>query len=102
MTRIILGAFIGSMCGVCLLGGWGARDGFVHGWIWTGRSGIPPSAHAAAVSAFVYVAYFWWLAAGVGTIIGAVAGFGSWLVRPREKRALHSHGSRCESQGTRS
>ena len=88
MTRMIVGGCIGAICGMCALAGFGVWAGFVHGGPWVGRAGIPPGAYAAALGAFVYLAYFWWLAAGVGSIIGALAGLGSWLVRPKGIRDL--------------
>jgi hypothetical protein len=65
------------------LAGFGAWGGFMYGGEWSGRIGIPPGWHAAAMGAFVVTAYYWWLAGAVGGFIGGAAGFGSWLVRPR-------------------
>jgi hypothetical protein len=59
---------------------WGAQYGFDNGVV---TAKIPRGVHAAAVSAFCCAAYFWPLAMPVGAVIGGLAGFGSWLVRPR-------------------
>jgi hypothetical protein len=83
MRRALVGACVGAVCGVLTLGGFGAWAGYAHGGEWVGRRGLPPGWEAAAVGAFVYGAYYWWLAGAVGGVIGGLAGLGSWLVRPR-------------------
>ena len=50
------------------------RSGSVHA--------LPVNATAAFV-AILITAYFWWLTGTVGGVIGGLAAFGSWLVRPR-------------------
>ena len=83
MTRTLIGGCIGAICGVLALAGLGAWAGFTHGGEWVGRTGLPAGWEAAIMGAFVYTAYYWWLTGAIGGIIGAVAGLGSWLVRPR-------------------
>jgi hypothetical protein len=68
-----------------LVAGFGAWAGLAHGGEWVGRVGLPPGWTAAALGAFVYTAYYWWLAGAAGGFIGGVAGLGSWLVRPRPR-----------------
>ena len=80
MNRTLIGAAIGIAVGILLLAGAGAWFGFQEGVV---TSNTPPGIEAALVQAFVFVAYFWWLAAAIGGTIGGLAGFGSWLVRPR-------------------
>jgi len=84
MNRTMIGAGIGTVCGVLLLAGLGAWQGYTDG---IGRR-LPPGWEAAVTDAFVYTAYFWWLAVGVGGFIGGCAGLGSWLVRPRQPKVL--------------
>ncbi len=81
MTRAVIGAAVGFCAGLLGLALYGAWDGYTNGG-WTRRD-LPPGWQAAVSEAFVFVAYFWWLAGGVGAVIGGLAGLGSWLVRPR-------------------
>jgi hypothetical protein len=83
MRRTLVGAGIGAVCGVLALAGFGAWAGYTHGGEWVLRARLPPGWEAAATGAFVYTAYYWWLAGAVGGVIGGLAGLGSWLVRPR-------------------
>jgi hypothetical protein len=83
MRRALIGACVGAVCGVVALAGFGAWAGSTHGGEWVARRELPPGWQAAAMGAFVYTAYFWWLAGAVGGIIGGLAGLGSWLVRPK-------------------
>ena len=87
MTRTVIGACIGAVCGALALAGLGAWAGFTHGGEWVGRVGLPPGWEAAAMGAFVYTAYYWWLAGAVGAVIGGLAALGSWLVRPQGRGA---------------
>jgi hypothetical protein len=81
MFRTALGVAIGIAIGELLLAASGAYYGFEHGVV---TSKTAPGPGAAAWEAFVFVAYFWWLAL-VGGTIGGLAGLGSWLVRPRRR-----------------
>lgn len=83
MRRALIGACIGAACGVLALAGFGAWGGYKYGGEWFGRIAIPPGWYAAAMGAFVFTAFYWWLVAAVGGFIGGAAGLGSWLVRPR-------------------
>jgi hypothetical protein len=83
MRRTLIGACVGAVCAVLALAALGAWAGFTHGGEWVGRAGMPPGWAAAATGAFVYTAYYGWLAGTVGGVIGGLAGLGSWLVRPR-------------------
>ena len=88
MRRTLIGAFVGWVCGVVALAGLGARAGYTHGGDWVARAGLPPGWAAAGTEAFVFTAYYWWLAGTIGGIMGGAAGLGSWPVRPR--RAIKS------------
>jgi hypothetical protein len=83
MRRMLIGAGIGAACGVLALAGFGAWAGSTHGGEWVLRPGLPPGWAAAGMGAFVYTAYYWWLAGTAGGVIGGLAGLGRWLVRPR-------------------
>jgi hypothetical protein len=77
MRRAMIGAGVGAACGVLVLAMAGAWAGYT-----TGVGGrLPPGWDAALTEAFVYTAYFWWLTATVGGVIGGLAGLGSWFVR---------------------
>jgi hypothetical protein len=78
-----MGACIGAACGVLALAAFGAYEGYLYGGEATARPNLEPGLYASLLGAFVYTAYFWWLAGAVGGFIGGVAAFGSWLVRPR-------------------
>jgi hypothetical protein len=82
MNRAFIGFGVGSVCGVLVLAGLGAWNGYYHGHEWVSAPSGPPMEDAAKW-AFIYVAYFWWLAGGVGGIIGGLAGLGSSFVQPR-------------------
>jgi len=94
MHRAAIGAGIGAAVGVMALAAAGAVAGYTQGGEAFARIHIPPGVYAACLGAFVYTAYFWWLAATTGAIIGGLAGLGSWLVRPASTRtgcaATHS------------
>jgi hypothetical protein len=83
MTRTVVGACLGALSGVLTLAAAGAVAGYTQGGEAAARHGIAPGLYAALLAAFVWTAYFWWLPAGVGAVIGGLAAFGSWLVRPR-------------------
>jgi hypothetical protein len=82
MRRTLVGVCVGAICGELALAGCGAWSGYTHGHEWVAGPALPPG-EAAARWAFVFVAYYWWLAGAVGGFIGGLAGLGSWLVRPR-------------------
>jgi hypothetical protein len=82
MTRTLIGGAFGCAVAVLLVAGLGAWDGY-HNGLPTSR--LPPGPSAALTDAFVCVAYFWPVPAACGAAIGAVAGLGSWLVRPRRR-----------------
>jgi hypothetical protein len=92
MNRLLIGACIGAIVGVFALAALGAAAGFLYGGEAVGPSSRPPGPSAALAGAFVYTAYFWWLAGAVGGFIGGIAGLGSWLVRPREPGQLRRLG----------
>ena len=79
MQRTLIGAGVGMVCGELALAGLGAWMGYALG----SGARFPPGWEAAGMGAFLYAAYFWWLAIPVGGIIGGLAGGGSWLVRPK-------------------
>jgi hypothetical protein len=82
MRRALVGVGVGAICGVLVLAGFGAWGGYNHAHEWV--TGPAPQPVAAAIKwAILAVAYFWWLAALIGGVIGGLAGLGSWLVRPR-------------------
>ena len=83
MARTATWAGIGWACGMLLLAGFGFWSGFTQG---EPSSRLPPGPNAALTSAFVFVAYFWWVAGPIGAIFGGATGCGSWLVRPRKRR----------------
>jgi hypothetical protein len=88
MHRALIGACIGVAFGMIALAGFGVWWGFTHG-VESRQPNLPPGWEAAWTSAFVFTAYFWWLAGGIGAVIGGLAGFGSWVVRSR-RTALHA------------
>ena len=79
MKRASIGAGVGMVCGVLTLAGFGAWVGFGQGV----GTRIPPGWEGAGMGAFIFTAYYWWLAGTIGGVIGGLAGVGSWLVRPR-------------------
>jgi hypothetical protein len=83
MTRTLIGAGVGALCGVLALAAAGAVAGYTQGGEAAARISVAPGLYAALLAAFVWTAYFWWLAAAVGGTIGGLAAFGSWLARPR-------------------
>jgi len=85
MRRAMIGAGVGATCGVFVLAVFGAWAGYTSGL----GTRLPPGWEAAMTEAFVYTAYFWWLVATVGGVIGGLAGLGSWLVR-RNRRGTRS------------
>src|SRR5260370_17896415 len=80
---------IGAVCGVLALAAAGAVAGYTYGGEAVGPPARPPGPSAAWIGAFVYTAYFWWLAGAVGGVIGGLAGLGSWLVWPRRSSKSH-------------
>ncbi|MFO0795839.1 MAG: hypothetical protein U0804_00020 [Gemmataceae bacterium] len=87
MHRATIGAATGITLGLAALAGYGAWWGLTAGVNWR-HPLLPPGWDAAAVNATVMLLYFWWAAVAVGGGIGAAAGLGSWLVRPRRRVAL--------------
>ena len=83
MTRTRIGAGIGIACAMLLLVGYGAWGGYYHGDEWFAAYRNLTRWEAAATGALFVGAYFWWAAVPVGGVIGGLAGFGCWLVRPR-------------------
>ena len=77
MTRAFVWACIGWLLGVLALGFYGAWYGYANGWD-TRR--LPPGAEAACLGAFIFTAYFWWLAGSLGAVFGGLTGLGSALV----------------------
>ena len=82
MRRVLIAAAIGVACGVLGLAGLGAWAGYAHGGEWVAGPAPPPE-QSAVTWAFVFTAYYWWLAAALGGAIGGLAGLGSALVRPK-------------------
>jgi hypothetical protein len=95
MRRVLVGVCVGAVCGVLALAGFGAWGGYTHGHEWVAAPAPLPEEDAVRW-AFVFVAYAWWLAGGVGGVIGGLAGLGSWLVRPRPpvNTRASDHGTR--------
>jgi hypothetical protein len=87
MFRAMIGAAFGVALGMAALAGYAAWYGLTQGVDWR-QPNLPPGFDAAAVSAATVLSYFWWAACGAGGVIGGLAGFGSWLVRPRESARL--------------
>jgi hypothetical protein len=83
MIRTLIGAGVGAACGVLALAAAGAVAGYTQGGAAIGRPAQPPGLAGTLLGAFVWTAYFWWLAGAVGGAIGGLAALGSWLVRPR-------------------
>ena len=82
MFRTLIGAATGMMVGVLVLAALGANHGYANG---VPSAKLPPGAEAAALEAVWWCLYFFWIALPAGAVIGGLAGFGSWLVRPRRK-----------------
>ncbi|CAN5307260.1 hypothetical protein BH11PLA2_BH11PLA2_30800 [soil metagenome] len=85
MFRTFVGAAIGCTLGVLALGAWGFSDGYTLG---VKSAQLPPGMAAGANYAFFYIMYLWPMAAAIGGGGGAIAGFGSWLVRPRKPQTV--------------
>jgi hypothetical protein len=82
----MIGAVVGVTLGLVALAGYGAWWGLTQGVDWR-HPLLPPGWDAAAVNATVMLLYFWRAAVAVGGMIGGLAGFGSWRVRPRGRTA---------------
>jgi hypothetical protein len=80
MKRAVIGAGLGVACAVLLLAGLAAGDGYANG---VPVYRLPPGPYAALNNVLLCVAYFWPVPGASGAVIGGLAGFGSWLVRPR-------------------
>ena len=80
MIRGVIGAGIGFVVGVLLIAAWGAYDGYTEG-IPTRRD-LSPGAEAAVLNALIYAVYFLWGGGFIGSLIGGLAGLGSWAVAP--------------------
>ncbi len=81
MSRTLIGAAVGGLVGVLLLGSYAAVEGFAHGGELLAKPEVPPGWYAAALTAFVAVAYFWWAAVAVGVWVGGLLGLGSAALR---------------------
>ena len=88
MVRTLIGAAVGVVVGMLVLAGWGAWYGYENG---VPIAQLPPGWEAAGVSAFTTSVFLFWMGMLPGAVIGGVAGFGSWMVRPRA-RGLSSTG----------
>ncbi|WP_020469848.1 hypothetical protein [Zavarzinella formosa] len=86
MNRSLIGAGIGAVAGLLALGSVGAWGGYNYGSEWVGRPNVVPGIPAAVEGAAIILVYFWWLGLFVGGMMGGLAGFGSWLVRPKPTR----------------
>jgi ABC-type antimicrobial peptide transport system permease subunit len=82
MRRALIGAGIGAVVGLLALAAFGAWAGYAHGREWVAGPAPPPE-QSAFTWAFIFTAYYWWLAGAVGGLIGGLAGLGSSLVRPK-------------------
>jgi hypothetical protein len=83
MARACIGAAIGMLMAILLLGAYGAYEGIAHVWN-TRAAGLD----AGLVGALFMMAYFWPIVGGAGAIIGGLAGLGSALVQqPSEPEA---------------
>ena len=80
--RALVGAVAGVTVCLIALAGYGAWWGLTDGVDWR-HPLLPPGLEAASVHATVMLLHFWWAAVAVGGLVGGLAGFGSWLVRPR-------------------
>lgn len=87
MARTGIGVAAGALLGIVALALYGAVDGFSHGIVT--RPSLTPGPYTACLNAFIFVAYFWWLAGGVGAWIGGLIGLGSAAVRQwmRDRKA---------------
>lgn len=81
MVRTIIGAMVGVVVGMLVLAGVGAWYGYVNG---VPSAQLPPGLEAAGVSALSWSVFLFWMGMLPGAVIGGAAGFGSWLVRPKE------------------
>jgi hypothetical protein len=91
MLRAVVGAAAGVACAVLLIAGLGAWDGFANG---SDFHRLPPGLGAAVSSATDCVVFFLPVPAACGAVIGGLAGFGSWLVRPRRGRSRGQAGGK--------
>jgi hypothetical protein len=87
MLRTVIGATVGMACALLALAGYGAWYGYHNG---VSTNGTPPGVAAAASQAVAGVVFYGVVPAACGAIIGGLAGFGSWLVRPRIKSTHQS------------
>lgn len=83
MFRAMIGAAIGAALGTSALAGYGLWLGFTQGCDWR-QPVLPPGFEAAVTSALALLLYLGWAPFAAGGVIGGLAGFGSWLVRPRK------------------
>ena len=83
MNRTLIGMGVGIVAGVLALAAWGGYDGYVN----SGNAGKPPGLDPAWRGALYCAVVFSYAAVPVGGAIGALAGLGSWLVRPRREAA---------------
>src|SRR4051812_39931427 len=90
-SRVFIGITIGFVVGLGLIAAFGFYWGYQNGNGLGGPAAIPPGVPAAFSGAFTTLAYFWWLAAVAG-LMGGVAAFGSWFVRPKQKATSSGQG----------
>jgi hypothetical protein len=90
MLRTVVGAVIGTTVGLLLLACWGGSDGYVNG---LPSARLAPGLEAAVTEALVVPLFYFWMGMLPGAVIGGIAGFGSWLVRPRGSALPNSFGA---------
>jgi hypothetical protein len=76
MIRTLIGICVGALLGILALATYAAVEGFTRGGELLARPTLAAGPYAACLTAFVAVAYFWWLAGGIGAWIGGLIGLG--------------------------
>jgi hypothetical protein len=84
VVRALFGAAAGTACALLLLAWLGASHGYANG---IPTNGMPPGVGVAALEAAACVVFYGPVSAACGAVIGGLAGYGSWLVRPRRRGA---------------